>query len=144
MIRVKDGDTVKIHYTGKTEDQKVFTTSKDKQSIEFEIGSGIVPPSLEKGIIGMKIGATKTITVPPEEGYGLRRKELIATVMKSDLPQDSELVIGQRFQYKRADGKLADIYIIDIKDEQITIDANHPLAGHKLIFDIEIADIRQG
>lgn len=144
MKKAKNGDTVRIHYIGKTEDHGVVTTSKDSQPIEFKIGSSGIPSSLEKGIIGMEVGATKTITVPPDEGFGPKREELIITVKKKDFPGDAELNIGQRFQFKQTDGKLVDIYIVDIEDELVTIDANHPLAGHKLIFDIEMVDITQG
>ncbi|MGD2270971.1 MAG: peptidylprolyl isomerase [Desulfobacterales bacterium] len=141
MKKAKNGDTVKIHYTGKTEDQKVVTTSKDDRPLEFKIGNSSVPSSLEKGLIGMEVGATKTITVPPDEGFGPKREELVMTLKKGDFPDDVELNIGQRFQFKQTDGKLVDIYIVDIADEVVTIDANHPLAGHNLVFDIEMVDI---
>jgi peptidylprolyl isomerase len=141
MKKAKNGDTVKIHYTGKTEDQKVVTTSKDNRPIEFKIGSSSVPSSLEKGLIGMEVGATKTITVPSDEGFGPKREELVMTLKKRDFPDDVELNVGQRFQFKQTDGKLVDIYIVDIADEVVTIDANHPLAGHNLVFDIEMVDI---
>lgn len=144
MRKAKSGDIVRIHYTGKTEDNKVFATSKDGDPLAFEVGRRQVPSSFEKGVIGLQIGQTKTITVPPNEGFGQRRKELITTVKKSDFPDDVDLNIGQRFQFRQTDGKLADIHIVDIEDELVTIDINHPLAGHQLFFDIEIVDIAQG
>jgi len=139
--RAKNGDTVRIHYKVKTGDHKVFATSKDKQPAEFEIGSGSVPSILEKSVIGMKIGETKTITVPEEEVFGQRREDLITTVKKSAFPDDIEPVVGQRLQLRQPDGNLIDIDIIDIEDELVTIDANHPLAGHKLLFYIEMVGI---
>ena len=141
MKKAKDGDKVRIHYTVKKEDNKIFATSRDKQPSEFKIGSGNVPSGLQKGVIGMEIGETKTITVSPEEAFGPRREDLIKTVKKSDFPDDIEPVVGKGLQLKQPDGKLINGNIIDIEGELVTIDTNHLLAGHKLTFNVEIIGI---
>jgi len=141
MKKAKDGDKVRIHYTVKKEDNTVFATSRDKQPSEFEIGSGNVPSGLQKGVIGMEIGETKTITVSPEEAFGPRREDLIKTVKKSNFPDDIEPVVGKGLRLKQPDGELIDGNIIDIEDELVTIDTNHPLAGHKLTFNVEMVGI---
>lgn len=141
MSQAKDGDTVKVHFTGRLENGDVFDTSKNSQPLEFTIGSADVAIGLQKGLVGMEVGDTKTITVGPEEGYGPRRKELIVDVDKSKFPKHITPAIGKRVQAKQQDGNLIDLIITDINEDTVTLDANHALAGKILFFEVELVKI---
>jgi peptidylprolyl isomerase len=141
MSQAKDGDTVKIHYTGKLENGTVFDTSKDRQPLEFAVGNGKIIPGFEKAIIGMGVGDTKTITVQPEEAYGPSRKELIMDIKKTDLPEDITPAIGKQLQIRQKDGNPIEITITDMDEDTVTLDANHPLAGNTLVFEVELVEI---
>jgi FKBP-type peptidyl-prolyl cis-trans isomerase 2 len=141
MSKAKDGDTIKIHYKGKLEDGEVFDNSKERQPFEFIVGSGDVMPGIEKGVIGMETGDTKTIEIPPEEAFGPRREELVIEIAKSELPDHITPTVGQRLQMQQPDGGHIDLIIMDVNGETITFDANHPLAGHTLFFDLELVEI---
>jgi FKBP-type peptidyl-prolyl cis-trans isomerase 2 len=141
MGQAKDGDTVKLHYTGKLRNGEVFDSSKDSQPLKFTIGNGEVMPGIEKGIIGMEIGDTKTIEIPTEDALGPRREELVVDVERSDFPEDMTLSVGQRIQMRHEDGDPMILTVTDMKDNKITLDANHPLAGEALVFDVELVEI---
>nr|HID59857.1 peptidylprolyl isomerase [Desulfobacterales bacterium] len=141
MTQAKNGDVVKVHYTGRLEDGAVFDTSKDRQPIEFTIGNGDVIPGFEKGIIGMEIGDTKTITIPPEEGYGPRREELVVDVRRTDFPEGITPAVGQQLQIRQPSGNFINVVITDMDEDTITLDANHPLAGSTLTFEVELVEI---
>ena len=141
MSKAKDGDSVKVHYTGQLISGDVFDTSKDSQPLEFEIGSGKVIPGFEKGIIDMEIGESKRITIVPEEAYGPRREELVVNVMKGDFPDHITPTVGQQLQMRQQDGSSVNVYIVNIDQDNVTLDANHPLAGHTLYFDVELVEI---
>jgi peptidylprolyl isomerase len=142
MRKAKKGNTVKIHFTGKTDDNEIFDSSKNRQPLEFEIGNSAMLSGLENGVIGMEKGQFKTITVPPEEAFGQKRKELVAVIKKSDFPNHIAPVVGQWLNAKQAHGGITDIYVTQIKGDDVTIDANHPLAGHTLQFEIEMIEIK--
>jgi FKBP-type peptidyl-prolyl cis-trans isomerase 2 len=141
MGKVKDGDTVKVHYTGKLENGEVFDTSKEKEPFEFTVGKKAVIPGFETGVVGMEVGDTKTIEIAPEEAYGAKRDELVVEVKKSELPDDITPTIGQRLQIKQEGGNPIVVTITDLNEDIITLDANHPLAGYTLFFDVEVVDI---
>jgi len=141
MTQVKNGDAVKIHFTGTLADKTIFDSSFDRDPLEFTIGSGHVFPGLEQGIIGMKSGDKKTITLPPEEAFGKKQQELIVNLEKSEFPQNTPFAVGLQLQIRGKDGFVADIRITDMTEDTVTVDANHPLAGETLIFDIELLDI---
>jgi len=140
MTQVKEGDTVKIHFTGRLEDGMIFEHSKDGGPLELEIGKGGIK-GLEKGIIGMEVGEKKTISVPPGEGFGLRREDAMLAVKKGDLPGEFSPTIGHQVEVKGPDGELYDAIIADINGDVITLDVNHPLAGRTLIFDVDLLEI---
>jgi peptidylprolyl isomerase len=142
LSKAKNGNTVRIHYTGKTADDTVFGTSIPDKPLEFEIGSGVVLSALEKCIIGMEEGEKRTITVPPEEAFGPRRNELVSVVNKSEIPDHITPTLGQHLQFKRADGRIIDVMVTGMTKEGIVLDANHPLAGHTLNFEIEMIEIK--
>lgn len=138
MSAVKSGDTVTVHYTGKLEDGTVFDSSKDRDPLEFTVGNGQVIPGFEQGVIGMEPGGSKTLTVAPDEGYGQVRKELLVEVRKTDFPKDITPEIGQRLQMQRPDGQQIQVTVAEMKEDMVTLDANHPLAGKTLVFDVEL------
>ena len=142
MSKVKDGDTVKVHYTGKLEDGTVFDSSKEGEPLELTIGAGNVIEGFEKGVIGMERGGSKTVTIPPEEAYGSMNEELVAKVKKETFPGNITPVIGEQLQLKQQDGNIVNVTITQIRGDTVTLDANHPLSGKTLIFDIELVEIK--
>lgn len=141
MSQAKDGDKVKVHYTGKFEDDTVFDTSQGRAPLEFTIGKGNIIPGFEHAVLGMQAGEKKTFTIPPDEAYGTRRDELMVEVNKSDFPPDVTPEIDQQLQMKRPDGNVITVVVSKIEGETVTLDANHPLAGKTLVFDVELVEI---
>ncbi len=141
MSQAKNGDEVKVHYTGKLDNGTVFDSSTERPPLEFKIGSGSVIPGFEQGVIGMETGDTKTITIPPEEAYGSRREELVIDAKNADFPEHITPSVGLRLQISQPDGNVANVMITEIKEDMVTLDANHPLAGQILTFDIELVAI---
>jgi len=138
----KGGDTVKIHYTGKLEDGTVFDSSRDREPFELTLGSGSTIPGFENGIIGMALGDTKTITIPPEEAYGPRRDDLVMTISKDEFPSDITPSVGQQLQMRHPSGNVMNVTITDVMQDSVTLDANHALAGKTLIFEVELMEIK--
>jgi FKBP-type peptidyl-prolyl cis-trans isomerase 2 len=141
MSQANQGDKVRIHYTGKLEDGTVFGSSVGQEPLEFTIGLGNVIPGVETAIVGMAVGDKKTVTLPPAEAYGERSNDLIAQFRKSDLPNDLEAKVGDRLQMRRSDGQNIVVTVTSVGDDDITIDANPPLAGRTLIFELELVEI---
>lgn len=141
MSPAKTGDTVKIHYTGKLEDHSVFDSSADREPLEFKIGESEVIPGLQKGVVGMASGQKKSIVLSPEEAFGQILDELIVDVEMSQFPKDISPSIGGQLQLKRQDGSSINVRITKTTKESVTLDANHPLAGKTLFFDIELVEI---
>lgn len=141
MSQAKDGSKVKVHYTGKLDDGTVFDSSKDRDPFEFTIGTGSVIPGFEKGVVGMAAGETKTLTIPPDDAYGQKRDELVADVKKSHFPPDISPELGQQLQMQQPDGRPLNVVVTKIEGEDITLDANHPLAGKTLTFEIELVEV---
>ncbi len=141
MSQVKNGDKVKVHYTGKLEDGTVFDSSREREPLEVTVGSGNLIPGFENAVIGMKVGEIRTITIEPEDAYGQWRKELTANVNKSEFPEGLEPSIGKQLQLKQNDGRFIDVIITEMEDDIVTLDANHPLAGKTLIFEIELMEV---
>jgi FKBP-type peptidyl-prolyl cis-trans isomerase 2 len=141
MSKARDGDTVKVHYTGKLDNGEVFDTSRERDPFEFKIGGQAVIPGFEKGVVGMGVGDSKTIEISPEDAYGEKKEELVVEVQKSELPEDITPSVGQRLQIKQQDGNPIVVTITDMNEDNITLDANHPLAGYTLFFDVELVEI---
>jgi len=137
----KDGDTVKIHYTGTLEDGTTFDTSEGREPLEFTLGEGMVIPGFEKAVYGLQVGKSKTVTIPVEEAYGPYSDDLILVVEREELPADLEPEVGQQLQMQQTDGRTVVVIITDVSEDTITIDANHPLAGKDLTFEIELVEI---
>jgi|SRR5690606_6077080 len=141
MARAQTGDTVRVHYTGRFEDGTVFDTSQDREPIEFTLGEHQVIPGFENAVTGMQAGETKTAQIPPEEAYGERREDLLIDVPRAEVPADIDPQIGQTLQVQGAGGQVFPVVVANVGEDMITLDANHPLAGRSLIFDIQLIDI---
>ncbi|EHQ35613.1 FKBP-type peptidyl-prolyl cis-trans isomerase [Methanoplanus limicola] len=137
----KMGDTVRIHYTGKLEDGTVFDSSQGKEPIEFVIGGGMVISGFENAVLGMKPGEEKTNEIPVEEGYGQRNEQLVLEIERSSLPEECVPELGMQLHIQQSEGAVLPVVITDVTEENVTIDANHPLAGLSLTFDIELVEI---
>jgi FKBP-type peptidyl-prolyl cis-trans isomerase 2 len=142
MSQVKENNTVKVNYTGKLSDGQIFDTSEGKEPIEFTLGQGKLIPGFEKGLIDMKLNEKKTITIPQEEAYGDVNKDLIQEVQKTELPQDMAPEVGMGLVSKSPDGQEMNLMVVEVKEDSIVIDGNHPLAGKDLIFDLEVVEIK--
>ncbi len=141
MSKVKNGDTVEVHYTGKLGDGTVFDSSRERQPLKFKIGEGKVIPGFENGILGMEKGDSKTFTIEPEAAYGPRKEELTKTFDRSQLPDSIKPQIGLQLKMVQPDGNDVNVRISALDEKTVTIDANHPLAGRALTFDIELVNI---
>jgi len=142
MVKAESGDTVKVHYTGTLEDGTVFDTSVEREPLEFTLGQGQLIPGFEQAVIGMKIGDLKTINIPADQAYGPYRDDLILVIERDQLPEDLDPEVGQQLQMIQADGSSITVIIIEISETTATIDANHPLAGKDLTFEIELIEIQ--
>ena len=141
MAKAKNGDTVKVHYTGTLEDGTTFDSSKERDPLVFEIGAGNVIPGFEQVVEGMSPGETCTETIPPDQAYGERRDEMTIVVERKRIPDGLELKVGQMIQVKGPDGDTTPVSVIEITESKVTLDANHPLAGKDLSFEIELLEI---
>lgn len=143
MSQVKENDTVKVHYTGKlTENGQVFDSSLERDPLEFTLGQGMLIPGFEKGIIDMKVNEKKTIEIPKAEAYGDKQDELFQKVDKAQLPEEIKPEVGMGLVSKNPDGSERQLRVAAVNDDHIVVDANHPLAGQDLTFEIEVVDIK--
>ena len=138
----KVGDTVKVHYTGKYSDGSVFDSSKNHGPIEFKLGDSMVIAGFEQAVLGMAIGDKKTITIAHENAYGPHLPELISNIKKTELPPHINPELGQQLEISQPDAPPFIVTITHIMEEEITLDANHPLAGKDLTFEIELVEIK--
>jgi peptidylprolyl isomerase len=138
MTEVRNGDVVRIHYTAKTADGAEFDSS-GQAPLELQVGAGQIIAGLDRRIDGMTVGETKTVMVPAEEGYGPRDEAKVRAVPRSAVPDSTE--VGTKLQASTSDGRKIPLTVVDVDDEQVTVDANHPLAGQDLVFDVEVVEI---
>ncbi len=141
MPKVKSGDTVKVHYTGKLEDGRVFDTSREREPLEFEVGANTIIPGFEEAIIDMEPGETKDVEVSSEKGYGQRRDDMIVTVERHEIPENIDPQVGQVLQIQPKDAQPINVVVLESDEKAVTLDANHPLAGKDLFFEIELLEI---
>jgi peptidylprolyl isomerase len=138
MTEVRNGDVVRIHYTAKTIDGAEFDSS-GQAPLELQVGAGQIIAGLDRRIDGMTVGETNTVTVPAEEGYGPRDEAKVRAVPRSAVPDSTE--VGTKLQASTSDGRKIPLTVVNVDDEQVTVDANHPLAGQDLVFDVEVVEI---
>lgn len=141
MAKAKEGNTVKVHYTGKLDDGVEFDSSRNRKPLEFTIGKQMVIPGFEKAVTGLSPGESVAVRIPVNDAYGPRLDQLIVEVEKAQLPDDLKLKIGAALEMKRPDGRIVPVRVAKITDEQVILDANHPLAGKNLNFEIELLEI---
>lgn len=141
-MKVELNKNVSVHYTGKLKDGSVFDSSVDREPLSFTVGEGKLIPGFENGIVGMQVNEKKLIEIPSNEAYGDVRDELIQEVSKSNLPKELSPEVGMQLQSNAEDGSTLLVTIVKVEDESVVVDANHPLAGKDLIFDIEVVDIK--
>ena len=141
MVQAKNGDIVKVHYTGKLDDGTIFGSSIGQDSLQFTIGSNQVIPGFEEAIVGMNIGDTKTVKLSADDAYGPHREALMLEVARDEFPADFHLLVGQDLQFQREDGAVISLRVVEITDSNVTLDANHPLAGRDLTFDIQLEEV---
>ena len=143
MAQVKNGDTVKVHYHGRFEDGTTFDSSEGRSPLEFEVGSGNVIKGFDEGVVGMERGEKKTIHIPAEDAYGPSVPENVIEFPKSQFPEDMNPEVGMQLNLRSQDGQNIPVVIAEVKEEVVVLDANHPLAGRDLIFDVEVVDISE-
>jgi FKBP-type peptidyl-prolyl cis-trans isomerase 2 len=141
MAAAEQGDTVRVEYTGKLQDGTVFDSSEDRDPLEFTIGEEQVIPGFEEAVLGLDPGDSTTATLEPEEAYGERRDDLVFQVDRDDIREDMELEVGDELEIHGQDGNTFPAVVREIGEEKVTLDANHPLAGYTLVFDIELVDV---
>lgn len=141
MAQAKVGDTVKIHYTGKLKDGTVFDSSLEREPIQFTINAGQVIPGFEQAVVGMSPGDSKTEMIPMDQAYGPHRSEMVLDVTRDKMPPDLQPEIGQQLQIQQPNGQAIPVIITHVTDSNVRLDANHPLAGQDLTFDIELVAI---
>lgn len=141
MIRAKRGDTVKVHYTSKLADGTVFDTTIDRNPMLFTIGMGQVIPGFEQAVVGMNLGESRTSKVPAEKAYGPYRKEMVVEVDRNLFPVHLEPEVGQQLELGEEDGEPIEVTVTDVSASSVTLDANHPLAGKDVVFDIQLIEI---
>ena len=140
MAQAKSGDTVKVHYTGKLADGTVFDSSANREPLEFTIGAGQLIPGFDQAVVGMEAGENKTVTVPFDQAYGPHHEQMVVQAQRSQFPPDADPKIGMQFESRGEDGQQFVVTVTAVEGDQITLDANHPLAGKDLTFEIEMVE----
>lgn len=142
MAQAKTGDKISVHYTGKLTDGTLFDSSAEREPLEFEIGSGMVIKGFDEGVTGMSVGEKKTVHIPAAEAYGDMNPEYMAIFNKAEIPSDIPYEVGMQLNmHQDGSGQVMPVTVVEVTDTTITLDANHPLAGKDLIFDLELVSI---
>ncbi len=141
MTQAKNGDTVRIHYSGTLDDGSLFDTTEGQDPLELKLGEGRILPGFESAIIGLEEGGKRQITISPEEGFGERDEGLVIDVERANIPPHIELEVGGVLQVTAQDGGSRNVIVKDLNETKVTLDGNHPLAGRTLTFDIELVEL---
>ena len=141
MPEAKEGDSVKVQYVGKLEDGSIFDSSAPDSPLEFTIGGNQVIPGFNNGVLGMTVGESKTVHIPVTDAYGPHQTDGVFEISRTEFPDDMNIEIGMRLEGNQQNGKSIQVTIIEINEDTIKLDANHPLAGKDLTFDITLIDI---
>ena len=141
MSKVQANDTVEVHYTGKLENGQVFDSTEGRDPLKITLGEGRLIPGFEKGLLDMEIDEKRTITIPKEEAYGEVRKELFQVVKNEEVPENIKPEVGMGLVATNPDGTERQLRVAEVNEDHIVIDANHPLAGQDLIFELELVAI---
>jgi peptidylprolyl isomerase len=141
MTQAKQGDTVKVHYTGRFKDGTVFDSSRGGDPLEFQLGAGHVIPGFDAGVTGMNIGDKREVEIPAEQAYGPYHAELAGEIERDRLPPDITPEVGMVLQMMHPSGMPFNVQVVGVEDDKIKLDANHPMAGKDLIFDLELVEV---
>ncbi len=141
MKQAKEGDVVRVHYTGKLINGEQFDSSTGREPLEFTVGAGQMIKGFDDAMPGMNLGEKKTINIAPEDAYGERSEEAIIEFPKENVPADMKLEAGMPLTLSNQQGQPVPVIVVEVKDDVIVLDANHFLAGQELIFDIELVEI---
>lgn len=141
MAQAKEGDKVKVHYHGKLRSGETFDSSEGRSPLEFTLGEGQVIKGFDDGVKGMSVGEKKTVEIPVEDAYGAKSQDMIIEFPKEQFPPEMQAEVGQQLMMSNGAGQQFPVTIVEVRDETVLLDANHPLAGQDLIFDIELVEI---
>ena len=141
MAQATTGDTVRVHYTGTLHDGTTFDSSEGREPLEFTVGGGQVIPGFDQAVEGMEPGDTKTVEIPADDAYGPKREEMMLQVSPDQFPEGVDPELGQQLQLSQPDGQNVVVRVTDVQDDAVTLDANHPLAGEDLTFEITLDEI---
>lgn len=144
MAQATSGDTVRVHYTGTLDNGQTFDTSEGREPLEFTVGGGQVIPGFDQAVTGMEPGDTKTVEIPADEAYGPQREEMMLQVSHDQFPEGMNPQVGQQLQLSQPNGQNVVVRVVEIEEDSVTLDANHPLAGKDLTFEITLAEIVNG
>lgn len=144
MRQVNNGDTIKVHYHGRLTDGTTFDSSEGREPLEFEVGSGTVIKGFDDGVMGMKVGDKRKLEISAEEAYGEINPEMLVEFPTDQFPEDMKPEVGMRLNMTNGSGQVIPVEITEVKEESVILDANHPLAGESLVFDIELMEIAGG
>jgi peptidylprolyl isomerase len=144
MQQVKSGDTIKVHYHGRLESGETFDSSEGREPLQFEVGAGHVIRGFDDGVTGMTVGEKKTIHIPVDQAYGHRQDEMVIPFPLNQFPPDLQPQVGMPLTMTTAQGHPVQVVIVEVGEENVLLDANHPLAGKDLIFDLELVEIEGG
>jgi FKBP-type peptidyl-prolyl cis-trans isomerase 2 len=141
MQQVKSGDKVKVHYHGKLRSGETFDSSQGREPLEFTVGSGQVIKGFDQGVMGMQVGDKRTVEIPVQDAYGTKQDEMIIEFPRNQFPPDMKPEAGMQLMMNNGSGQSFPVTVTEVKEESVILDANHPLAGQDLIFDIELVEI---
>ena len=144
MQQAKSGDTVKVHYHGRLTDGTTFDSSEGREPLEFTVGNGDVIKGFDEGVSGMAIGDKKTVHIPADDAYGQKDDDRIVDFPKANFPPDLKPEAGMQLNMTNGSGQIIPVIIVEVGEDTVTLDANHPLAGQDLVFDIELVEIKGG
>ncbi|MEX2541268.1 MAG: peptidylprolyl isomerase [Trueperaceae bacterium] len=141
MNSAQSGNVVRVHYTGRLDDGSVFDSSHGREPLEFTLGGGQVISGFERAVAGMEVGETRSTNVPADEAYGPRREDLVLEIDREQIPEGVEVSIGTQLQLQQENGQAVPVTVAEVGNESVTLDANHPLAGKDLSFELELVEI---
>ena len=142
MDQAKSGDTVQVHYTGTLQDGTVFDSSREREPLQFTIGQGQLIAGFEQAVVGLNVGESVSVDITAADAYGTYDEELLRKIERSQLPEDLTPEVGQHLQVVHQDGNKSVVTIVEVADTTVTLDANHPLAGEDLNFEIELVGVQ--
>lgn len=141
MQQVKSGDKVKVHYNGKLQNGETFDSSEGREPLEFTVGGGQVIKGFDEGVMGMQVGDKKTVEIEVGDAYGEKNEDMIIEFPKTQFPNDMKPEVGMQLMMNNGQGQSFPVLVKEVKEDSVLLDANHPLAGEDLIFDIELVEI---